>query len=124
MSLRIRFAAAVLCSIAGIATAGNLSAQSQKTSIVRNGTPGMPQQSTVEQLPPGQMSGGSSQEYYSPGPSDGGYMQGGEYSGDNSGGCADGYCNGPCCEQSCCNQSCGGCGEGRFFGLRGRELFF
>src|SRR4051794_10286389 len=123
MSLRIRFAAALLCSVAGTATAQNLFAQSQQSSIVRNGPANVPQKGVVEQLPPGQMSGGPSQPYYPSDSTEGGYMQGG-----GPGGCDEGYCNGPYCDQNCCEQNCcpqtSGCCDGGCCGLGGGRFYF
>jgi hypothetical protein len=123
MSLRIRFAAALLCSVAGTATAQNLFAQSQQSSIVRSGPANVPQKGVVEQLPPGQMSGGPSQPYYPSDSTEGGDMQGG-----GSAGCDEGYCNGPYCDQNCCGQNCcpqtSGCCDGGCCGLAGGRFYF
>ncbi len=130
MSFRIHLAAALLGSVAVIATSRTAPAQSQsQRSMVRNASTPAPEELPAGQMPAGQMPAGQmgpgGQEYY---PGNAGNM---EYSpnGGCPGGCADGYCDAGACGQGCCDATgcCsggGGDGWGNWCGFRGGQFYF
>jgi hypothetical protein len=131
MSLRIRFATALLFAVAVTAIDQHATAQSQSQYIMSrmaHSAPAQtPQNAGVEELPAGQLPAGpmpaaqmeGGQGYYMPG--DGAYSYGGYPDG-----CADGYC-GECCDPACAAPECGsgvGSSSGNWCGFGGGQFYF
>jgi Legionella pneumophila major outer membrane protein precursor len=120
MKLRIRLATALLCSAAVIATDRTATAQSQSTSLLRNGATPAPQSASgggmkgAEMLPAPMYSGGQSQEYYPSSSGEEGYPIGS----------AEGYCDQGYGAAPSCGEPCGDTGGWCGFCNNGGQFFF